>query len=91
MTEQSESQHQNKRSLKIAGRSLGDGHPCFITYEAGPTHDGVETAIRLVQEAAQAGADAVKFQIFDADKLVQDKNQHFEYSILLDKETHSQP
>lgn len=82
-------QHQTRRTLEIAGRSIGDGHPCFITYEAGPTHDGVETAIRLVQEAANAGADAIKFQIFDADKLVQDKNQHFQYSILLDKETNA--
>ena len=87
MTQQPQSPQQTNRSLRIAGRSLGDGHPCFITYEAGPTHDGVETAIRLVQEAAKAGADAVKFQIFDADKLVEDKKQLFQYSILKNKET----
>jgi N,N'-diacetyllegionaminate synthase len=87
MTEQFQAQQQTKRSLEIAGQSLGDGYPCFITYEAGPTHDGVETAIRLVQEAAQAGADAVKFQIFDADRLVADQKQLFTYSILKDPAT----
>lgn len=76
-----------QRSIEIAGRTIGDGHPCFITYEAGPTHDGVETAIRLVQEAAQAGADAVKFQIFDSDRLVADRQQLFSYSILRDRST----
>ena len=87
MTESSHSQQSTKRTLQIAGRSLGDHAPCFITFEAGPTHDGVETAIRLVREAAYSGADAVKFQIFDADKLVQDKKQHFQYSVLVDKDT----
>lgn len=74
-----------KRQIEIAGRLIGDEQPCFITYEAGPTHDGVETAMRLVQEAARAGADAVKFQIFDADRLVADKQQLFTYSILQDR------
>jgi sialic acid synthase SpsE len=40
-----------------------------------------------VQEAAQAGADAVKFQIFDADRLVADRKQLFNYSILKDPST----
>lgn len=87
MTEQNQSCQPNNRSLEIAGRALGDGHPCFITYEAGPTHDGVESALRLVQEASNAGADAVKFQIFDADRLVADKKQLFTYSILKDRST----
>jgi len=78
------------RQLKIADHWIGDGHPCFVTYEAGPTHDGVDTAIALVKEAAIAGANAIKFQIFDADKLVQDKSQLFTYSILKDVNTGEQ-
>lgn len=87
MAEQRQTPRREQRNLEIAGRSVGDGDPCFITYEAGPTHDGVETAIRLVQEAAAAGADAVKFQIFDADRLVADRQQLFSYSILRDRTT----
>jgi sialic acid synthase SpsE len=66
---------------------VGDGQPCFITYEAGPTHDSLESAKRLVKLAAEAGADAVKFQIFDPDRLVADKKLTFSYEVLVDRVT----
>ena len=47
--------------IKIGDRSVGDGQPVFITFEAGPSHDGVDTAKRLIDVAADAGADAIKF------------------------------
>jgi N,N'-diacetyllegionaminate synthase len=55
----------------IAGRSVGAGLPCFVIAEAGVNHNGnVDVAIRLVDAAADVGADAVKFQTFSADRLV---------------------
>jgi sialic acid synthase SpsE/CMP-N-acetylneuraminic acid synthetase len=49
----------------LAGRSIGDG-PCFVIAEGGVNHDGDPAcAHRLVDAAADAGADAVKFQAFD--------------------------
>lgn len=43
----------------------------FIIAEAGVNHNGdIETAKKLVDVAADAGADAVKFQTFQAEKLV---------------------
>jgi sialic acid synthase SpsE len=66
---------------------VGDGEPCFITYEAGPTHDGFDSAKRLITFAADAGANAVKFQIFDPDRLVADKTMPFSYEVLVDRET----
>jgi N,N'-diacetyllegionaminate synthase len=76
-----------KRSLQVGSQFIGDGHPCFITYEAGPTHDGLQKALALVDAAAEAGAQAIKFQIFYADQLVADKQQLFSYSILKSRET----
>jgi len=73
--------------VRIGQRKIGDGQPCFITFEAGATHDGVESAKRLVNLAAEAGADAIKFQIFDPDKLVADKQLPFTYEVLVDRET----
>lgn len=68
-------------------RPIGDGNPCFITFEAGPTHDGLDTAKRLAKVAADAGADAIKFQIVDAERLVADKKQLFSYEVLADRDT----
>lgn len=59
------------RSSEINGRRIGSGAPCFIIAEAGVNHNGdLELARRLVDAARDAGADAVKFQTFKADKLV---------------------
>lgn len=73
--------------VTIGNKTIGDGHPCFITFEAGPTHNGLESAKRLVKLAAEAGADAVKFQTFDPDRLVADKKIPFSYEVLVDRAT----
>lgn len=46
-----------------SGRTIGHGHPCFLVAEIGNNHQGDEaTARAMIDQAAQAGADAVKFQ-----------------------------
>lgn len=44
---------------------------CFIIAEAGVNHNGsIDLALQLIQAGAQAGADAVKFQTFVAERVV---------------------
>lgn len=76
-----------KSSIKIRDKYIGDGHKCFLTFEAGPTHDGFQTAISLVDAAIKAGGDAIKFQILDTERLIFDKSQTFDYQILKDRKS----
>src|SRR2546425_768278 len=58
------------RKIGIGERLVGNGERVFIIAEVGVNHDGdVALAKRLVDEAADAGADAVKFQTFRAERL----------------------
>lgn len=50
-------------SLLIGNRLVGDGQPVYVIAEIGINHNGnLDTALRLIDVAADAGADAVKFQ-----------------------------
>jgi N-acetylneuraminate synthase len=56
--------------VKIGERWVGDGEPAYIVAEAGSNHNGsFEQAVKLIDAAADARADAVKFQHFKAAKL----------------------
>ena len=58
------------KTVRFGGKTLGAGGPCFIIAEAGSNHNGrLDLAFRLIDIAAKAGADAVKFQTFRAAKL----------------------
>jgi len=57
-------------TFAIGGRLIGADQPPFVIAEAGVNHDGVPAiAHRLVDAAADSGADAVKFQTFRAASL----------------------
>jgi N,N'-diacetyllegionaminate synthase len=73
--------------VSFGQRRIGPGEPCFVTFEAGPTHEGVASAKRLINHAAAAKADAIKFQIFDPDRLVADRKQPFVYDVLVDRDS----
>ena len=55
----------------VGERRIGAGAPVFIVAEAGVNHNGDPAlARRLVDAAAECGADAVKFQTFRVDALL---------------------
>jgi sialic acid synthase SpsE len=57
--------------VEIAGRSIGPGRPTYFIADIAANHDGdLARAVRLIQLAADAGADAAKFQHFRAPKIV---------------------
>jgi len=77
------------KEVLIGNKKVGDGQPVYIVFEAGPTHDGLQTAKTLVDIAARSGADAIKFQILNAHKMVSSPNLMFTYTRLTDKDSGS--
>jgi N-acetylneuraminate synthase len=60
-----------KKIIKIGNKIVGEGHPVFIIAEAGVNHNGrLDLAKKLIDVAAKAGVDAVKFQTFNPAKLI---------------------
>jgi sialic acid synthase SpsE len=67
-------------SVVLGDRVIGPGSPVYIIAEAGVNHDGDPAIARkLIQAARDAGADAVKFQVFSADRLVSKSAATCEY------------
>ena len=78
-------------SITVGTRRIGPGEPCFIIAEAGVNHNGdLDLAKQLVDVAVSAGADAVKFQTFKADRLATAVAPKAEYQNRTTDETESQ-
>jgi len=61
------------KEIQIAGRSIGGPNPTYFIADISANHDGdLKRAKMLIHRAAQAGADAAKFQNFRASKIVSD-------------------
>lgn len=59
--------------IKIADRLIGANHPTYFIADIAANHDGdLERAKMLIRLSRQAGADAAKFQHFQAPKIVSD-------------------
>jgi sialic acid synthase SpsE len=59
--------------ISIGKRMIGAGHPTYFIADVAANHDGdLDRALHLIQLASQAGADAAKFQNFQAPRIVSD-------------------
>jgi len=60
--------------IKIGDRLVGDGHPTYVIAEIGVNHNGIlDYAFQLIDASVRAGADAVKFQKRNLEKLYPSK------------------
>ena len=60
----------NIPNISIAGRRIAADEPPYVIAELSANHNGrLETAIKIIEEAKKAGADAVKLQTYTADTI----------------------
>lgn len=68
------------QTISIAGKKIGEKQRTFVIAEAGLNHNGrLALALKLVDAAARAGADVVKFQTFRAGQVVIEKGKMASY------------
>jgi pseudaminic acid synthase len=63
----------NHKQIHIAGRPIGPDHSPYVIAEVSANHNGkLETAMRIIEEAKKAGADAAKLQTYKPDTITLD-------------------
>jgi len=66
------------KAVSIGGRKVGDGQPCLIIAEISCNHlQKKEYALKLIDEAKGAGANAVKFQTYTPDTMTIDSDNEY--------------
>ena len=66
--------------IQLANRFIGDNHPAFIIAEIGINHQGdVEIAKKLISKAKECGADAVKFQKRNLERILTKQGMEMPY------------
>lgn len=66
--------------MRIGHKLVGGGAPCFIAAEIGVNHNGdLDLACRMIDAAAAAGADGVKFQNYRTEDFIGDRTITYAY------------
>ena len=65
----------NEPKIVIAGREISRSQPPYVIAELSANHNGkLDTALKIIEEAAKAGADAVKLQTYRPDTITLNSN-----------------
>lgn len=66
--------------IKAGNKFIGEAHPCFIAAEIGINHNGdMELAKEMIDAAAAAGADGVKFQNYYTEDFILNRELTYTY------------
>lgn len=66
----------DRRSVRVGSRTIGPGEPTYVVAEMSGNHGGrLERALAMIDAAAQAGADAVKIQVYRPDTITLDSDK----------------
>ncbi len=69
---------QTYMQMKVGNRKIGPGNPIFIVAEMSGNHNGsYKRALKIIDAAAEAGADAVKLQTYTPDTITIDCDKKY--------------
>ena len=72
----------SRTTVSAGDRKIGRGAPCFIAAEVGLNHNGdLGRAHAMIDAAAAAGVDGVKFQNFLTEDFIGDRSITYEYTV----------
>ena len=65
--------------LQIDGKKIGPSYPPYVIAEGGLNHNGdMKIAKKMIEEAAESGADAIKFQTYKTEEFLRKSSQYFD-------------
>ena len=66
--------------LEIDGTKIGSRNPTYFIAEAGLNHNGrIDLAKKMIDEAHNVGADAIKFQTYKSESFLSSSSQYFDF------------
>jgi len=69
--------------FRLGRNIIGDNSKTYIVFEAGATHDGFNSAKKLIDYSSKAKADSVKFQLItNPEKIINNRKIKFSYKYL---------